>query len=72
MKTHNMFVDKAVLDTLYTETLPRGCSNAFYKKNYYAGGRDSHIGRVRNKKLNSPIKNVVSFLNTLQYFEKEF
>jgi hypothetical protein len=65
-------MDKSVLDSLYTEHLPQGCSDALSKRSFYAGRRDSHFGLARNRKLISSIKSVPSYLNTLQYFEKEF
>lgn len=72
MRQNSMFIDKAVLDNFYTEKLPFGCSEALNKRSYYAGRRDNHMGLARNRRLVSSIKNVTTYLNILQYFEKEF
>jgi len=72
MRQNNIFIDSAVLNNFYTEKLPKGCSEAITKENFYTGSYDLHSRKSRNRKLISPIKNIPSYINMLQYFEKEF
>lgn len=72
MKKNSLFIDSTVLNNFYTEKLPTGCNEALIKKNFYAGSNDIHMGKARNRKIISPIKYISTYINTLQYFEKEF